>query len=158
MISMFDIATMFYNIWTFDVGCLSKNCNFYSLFQDVSLLANYAKPPTVLVSPKHISLGGNVNPKYNAISAWIEVCVSVGWRCQINGWGYQKNLPFLRNGHDSLGSSHTFFTETLVWAIRILRSIPLSCDYILLCFRSENLVIAFAYKFINPKCLISPWW
>ena len=38
-------------------------------------MANYMKPPTVLVSPKHSTSGGNVDPKHNAISAWVEVCI-----------------------------------------------------------------------------------
>ena len=36
-------------------------------------MANYTKPPTVLVSPKHSTSGGNIDPLHNAISAWIEV-------------------------------------------------------------------------------------
>lgn len=38
-------------------------------------MTNYSKPPTVLVSPKHSTAGGNVDPKHNGISAWIEVSV-----------------------------------------------------------------------------------
>ena len=46
---------------------------FFFKFQDVSLVANYTKPPTVLVSPQHSTSGGNIDPLHNAISAWIEV-------------------------------------------------------------------------------------
>ena len=38
-------------------------------------MANFTKTPTVLVSPKHSTSGGNIDPQHNAISAWIEVLI-----------------------------------------------------------------------------------
>jgi hypothetical protein len=58
----------------FMIGNLYSSLYIY-YFKAVSLVANYTKPPTVLVSPKHTTSGGNVDPKHNAISAWVEVCI-----------------------------------------------------------------------------------
>lgn len=43
------------------------------LFQDVVFKKHYNDSPAVLISANHSTNGGNLNPAYNAISAWAEV-------------------------------------------------------------------------------------
>ena len=41
--------------------------------QDVNFVRNYSKSPTVLLTAKHFTSGGNVAPECNGIVSWIEV-------------------------------------------------------------------------------------
>ena len=41
--------------------------------QDVSFIRSYSKYPTVLLTAKHSSSGGNAAPECNGIVSWIEV-------------------------------------------------------------------------------------
>ncbi|CAB4018490.1 CD209 antigen E, partial [Paramuricea clavata] len=76
----------------------------YAQCQDVSLVANYTKPPTVLVSPKHSTSGGNVDPKHNAISAWVETVTTSSFKLCF------KEL-YSSNGYDAVTVSHVVLKE-----------------------------------------------
>ncbi|XP_028415977.1 uncharacterized protein LOC114539542 [Dendronephthya gigantea] len=76
----------------------------YAQCQDVTLSENYTQPPTVLVSAKHSSSGGNVNPKHNAISAWIETITTSSFKLCF------KEL-YSSNGYDAVTVSHVALRE-----------------------------------------------
>ncbi|XP_028411847.1 uncharacterized protein LOC114534584 [Dendronephthya gigantea] len=78
--------------------------NNYAQCQDVSFVANYVNPPTVLVSPKHSTSGGNVDPKHNAISAWIETITTSSFKLCF------KEL-YSNNGYDAVTVSHVVLKE-----------------------------------------------
>ena len=42
-------------------------------FQDIYFRKVYQKIPNVFVSANHSSTGGNLDPMYNSITAWVEV-------------------------------------------------------------------------------------
>ena len=46
-----------------------NNC----FYQDVVFKKHYNESPAVLVTGNHSTNGGNLNPLYNSISAWVEV-------------------------------------------------------------------------------------
>ena len=76
----------------------------YAQCQDIFLVANYTKAPTVLVSPKHSTSGGNVDPKHNAISAWIETVTSSSFKLCF------KEV-YSSNGYDPVTISYVVLKE-----------------------------------------------
>ncbi len=45
------------------------------LWQDVSFIRSYSKTPTVLLTAKHSTSGGNAAEESNGIASWIEVAI-----------------------------------------------------------------------------------
>ncbi|XP_028411848.1 uncharacterized protein LOC114534585, partial [Dendronephthya gigantea] len=76
----------------------------YAQCKDVTFAANYTKPPTVLVSPKHNTSGNNVDPKNNGISTWIETITDASFRICF------KELHST-NGYDPVTISHVVLGE-----------------------------------------------
>ncbi|XP_028412470.1 uncharacterized protein LOC114535298 [Dendronephthya gigantea] len=76
----------------------------YAQCQNVSFAANYTRPPTVLVTPKHSTSGRNVDPKHNAISAWIE-------GVNISSFEICFKELYSSNGYDAVTISHVVLRE-----------------------------------------------
>ena len=49
--------------------------NIYNVLsmQDIDFVKRYDDVPSVLIAANHSTSGGNLDPEYNSISAWVEV-------------------------------------------------------------------------------------
>ncbi|KAL9984800.1 hypothetical protein ACROYT_G007135 [Oculina patagonica] len=80
----------------------SKDFN-YAFCEDVVFTKHYNDSPAVLVSANHSTNGGNLNPIYNSISAWVEYINKTGFRACV------KEL--FVNQHDPLSVSYAVMPD-----------------------------------------------
>ncbi|KAL9984804.1 hypothetical protein ACROYT_G007139 [Oculina patagonica] len=80
----------------------SKEFNF-AFCEDVVFIKHYNDSPAVLVSANHSTNGGNLNPAYNSISAWVEYINKTGFRACV------KEL--FVNQHDPLSVSYAVMPD-----------------------------------------------
>ncbi|KAL9963348.1 hypothetical protein ACROYT_G032545 [Oculina patagonica] len=69
-----------HNDVSFQNNALPPERNNFAFCQDVSFFRNYSKSPTVLLTAKHSTSGGNAAAECNGIVSWIEFVTNSGFR------------------------------------------------------------------------------